>query len=68
MTRGVQIYFTIGIIAIVAAILMMVFYNLSETLRKNDKIPVISLGLFTLSVVMANLLPYIYSDIVKIFG
>lgn len=68
MTRGVQIYFTIGIIAIVAAILMMVFYNLSETLRKNDKIPLISLGLFTLSVVMVNLLPYIYSDVVKIFG
>lgn len=68
ITKGIQIYFTIGIIAIIAAIFMMLFYNLSSTFRKNEKIPVISLGLFTLPVIMINLLPYIYSYVVKFFG
>lgn len=68
MTRGIQIYFAIGIVVIVVAIFTMIFYNLSATLRKNDKIPVISLSLFTLSVVMANIFPYIYTDVIRIFG
>lgn len=68
LSKGVQTYLTLGIIAIVVAIFMMIFYNLSPTLRKNNKLPVISLGLFALSVVMVNLLPHIYDDVIRILG
>ena len=63
-----MIYLIILAILAVIGLFILIFYSLSKTLRKNQNIPLISFTLFLMVLCMIKILPFIYFDVIRLFG
>lgn len=68
MSHAGMIYLIILAILAVIGLFILIFYSLSKTLRKNQNIPLISFTLFLMVLCMIKILPFIYFDVIRLFG
>ena len=63
-----MIYLIILVVIAIISLFILIFYSLSKTLRKNQNIPLISFALFLIVLCMIKILPFIYLDVIRLFG